>query len=121
MTDRFEVEPTGKSKRGIARKLEAMGWGAFFIWIGIVWLTGVHTGWTLTVIGLIALGGPLGRVAFGLRTEVFWLIVGTCFLLGGVWELVEAQIPLVPVLLIAGGMVVILASFWPESWKRKHA
>ena len=98
-----------------------MGWGAFFVWIGIVLLTDVHVGWALAVVGIITLGGQASRVAFGLRTEGFWLVVGTCFLLGGIWELAEAQIPLFPILLIACGLAVILGSFWPKSRKRKHA
>jgi hypothetical protein len=115
------MEEGVEQKRGIAKKLDAIGWGAFFIWIGIVLLSDVHIGWALAGVGLITLGAQVARVAFGLRMEGFWVIVGSCFLFGGAWELVEAQIPLVPVLLIVGGMVVILASFWPKTWKRKHA
>jgi len=121
MTDQSEQELTETTKPGIAKKIEAIGWGAFFVWIGIVLLADVHIGWALAVVGFITLGGQGARVALGLRTEGFWLVVGTCFLLGGIWELIEAQIPLVPVLLIAGGLGVILASFWPKSRKRKHA
>ena len=121
MSDQSSRELPVETKKGIAKKIDAIGWGVFFVWIGIVLLTEVHTGWALTVIGLITLGGQAARVVYGLRTEGFWLVVGICFLLGGVWELIEAQIQLVPVLLIAGGLSVILASFWPKSWKRKHA
>ena len=120
-SDQSEQELTETTKPGIAKKIEAIGWGAFFVWIGIVLLADVHIGWALAVVGFITLGGQGARVALGLRTEGFWLVVGTCFLLGGIWELIEAQIPLVPVLLIAGGLGVILASFWPKSRKRKHA
>ena len=106
MTDESVQALTENTNPGIAKRLEAIGWGAFFIWIGIVLLADVHTGWALAVVGFITLGGQVARVAFGLRTERFWLVVGTCFLLGGVWELIEAQLPLVPVLLIAGGLAV---------------
>jgi len=121
MTDQSEQELTEATQAGMAKKIEATGWGAFFVWVGIVLLAEVPAGWALAVVGLITLAGQVARVVFGLRTEVFWLVVGTCFLLGGIWELIEAQIHLFPVLLIAGGLAVILASFWPKGWKRKHA
>ncbi len=104
----------------MGRRSRRPGGGAFFIWIGIVLLAGAQAGWALAIIGLITLSGQVARAAFGLRMGGFWLFVGTGFLLGGIWELAQAQVPLVPVLLIAGGLGVILASFWPKGRKRKH-
>ena len=110
MADEAERDVAEEKERKIGEKIEATGWGAFFIWIGIVLLTGVQTGWALTIIGLITLSGQVARAAFGLRMGVFWLLVGNGFLLGGIWELAQAQVPLVPVLLTAGGLAVILAA-----------
>ena len=99
-------------RRAIDKKLEAIGWGVFFIWIGIVFLAGI---------GIITLGTQVARVAFGLRFEGFWLVVGSCFLLGGMWQLVQVQLPLLPILLILAGLALILAAFRPESWRSRHA
>jgi len=104
-----------------AKKLEAIGWGAFFVWIGVVFLAGIEAGWALAGIGVITLAGQAARVTSGLRHEGFWLVVGGCFLLGGIWQLVQVQLPLFPVLLILAGAALILAAFWPEAGRRKHA
>jgi hypothetical protein len=107
--------------KSTAKKLEATSWGVFFVWIGVVFLAGIPAGWALAVIGLITLAAQVARVAFGLRFEGFWIVVGSCFLLGGIWQLIQAQLPLFPVLLILAGIAMILATFWPEVWRRKHA
>lgn len=104
-----------------SKKLEAFGWGLFFVWIGIVFLAGVPAGWALAIIGIITLAMQALRVGFGLRYEGFWVVVGGCFLLGGIWQLVQVQLPLFPILLILAGAALIFATFWPETWRRKHA
>lgn len=115
-----EVEGSARNK-GIAKQIETLGWGAFFVWIGIVLLAEVPAGWALAIIGLITLGGQAARVAFGLAKEGFWLAVGIAFLVGGVWQLAQVETPLFPVFLIAGGIALMLASFWPKGWQGKHA
>jgi hypothetical protein len=105
----------------IARKLDSIGWGAFFVWIGAVLLAEVSAGWTLTVIGLIMIGVQLSRLLFDLRLEGFWMIVGGCFLLGGVGQMLGARMDVVPVLLIIAGGVVILTNLWPTRWRRRPA
>ena len=107
--------------RDIARKLDALGWGAFFVWIGVVLMAGFGAGWTLTGIGLIMLSVQLARTAFGLKLEGFWIVVAGCFLLGGIGQIVDARIELVPVFLILAGLAVILTRLWPARWRRKHA
>lgn len=105
----------------IAKRIGSIGWGAFFVWIGFVFLAGIDPGWALAGIGIITLAGQAARVAYRLRYEGFWLVVGGCFLLGGIWQLVQVQLPLFPILLILAGAALILATFWPEGWRRKHA
>ena len=115
------IETLEVDTRDRARKLDAMGWGAFFVWIGVVLSADVGAGWTLTGIGLIMMGVQLARSVFGLKLETFWVVVGGCFLLGGIGQIVDAQIGLVPVFLILAGLAVILTSLWPARWRRKHA
>ena len=105
----------------IAQTISAVGWGAFFVWIGIVMLMDVPHGWALLVIGVITLAGQAARATFGLAREGFWLIVGALFLLGGVWQLFDVQLQLVPALLIGAGLAVILTRLWPEGRKHKPA
>lgn len=117
VTETSEVD----GRRDIARKLDAVGWGAFFVWIGVVLLADIAAGWTLTGIGLIMLAVQLARTAFDLKLEGFWAAVGGCFLLGGIGQIVDARIGVVPGFLILAGLAVILTSLWPARWRRKHA
>lgn len=105
----------------VAQTISAVGWGAFFVWIGIVMMADVPPGWALVVIGMVTLAGQAARIAFGLAREGFWLTVGGLFLVGGIWQLFDVQLQLVPALLIGCGLAVILARIWPDGWKRHPA
>lgn len=105
----------------VAQTISAVGWGAFFVWIGIVMMADIPPGWALLVIGAITLAGQVARSMLGLAREGFWLIVGSLFLLGGIWQLFEVQLQFVPLLLIGAGAAVILTSIWPAGRKHKPA
>ena len=97
--------------RALSHKLAALGWGAFFIWLGYVLLANVDSGVALLGIGAIIWAGQVARVSFKLNLEGFWAVVGTGFVLGGVWQILGAQLPLFPVLLILAGLAVIVTAF----------
>ncbi len=103
-------EPTDPSLRAFAHRIDALGWGAFFLWLGIVLLYEIGSGVALLGIGVIVWGGQLARLAVSLDLEGFWAVVGSGFLLGGVWQLVETDLPLGPVVLILAGLAVILTA-----------
>ena len=105
-----EVRSDRSAVRALAHRLDALGWGLFFIWLGYVLLAGVSPGVALLGIGIIIWGGQLARLSFKLGLEGFWAVVGTGFVLGGVWQILEAQLPLFPVLLILAGLAVILTT-----------
>jgi len=92
-----------------AGKLDTMGWGLFFIWIGIAFLLDFGFGIGLLGVGVITLGVQLARNRHGLKTETFWIIIGVLFVLGGLWQLFEPDIPLIPILLIVAGLIVLLS------------
>ena len=48
-------------RKKLIRKLDALGWGLFFIWMGIAILADVGWGVGLIGIGLIILGGLVAR------------------------------------------------------------
>lgn len=48
-------------KKNLDRKVDAVGWGLFFIWMGIAILADVGWGIGLMGIGLIILGGLVAR------------------------------------------------------------
>lgn len=93
--------------------IDAAGWGAFFIWLGLALLA--HLGWGVGLlgVGIIALAAQATRKFIGLKVDRFGLTVGTVFLVAGLYRLLDIPIPsrLVPTALIVIG-VFILASAW---------
>ncbi len=91
------------------KRLDAVGWGLFFIWVGIAFAADVGWGTGLLGVGIITLGGQAMRRYFGLRLEVFWVMVGFFFLLGGVWELLNVRFELIPILCIVAGVALLVS------------
>jgi hypothetical protein len=101
-------------RSSVAEKLDAVGWGLFFLWMGVALLFDFRWGVTLVGIGIITLGEQLARFASNLKMQGFWVVVGVGFLLGGIWQAMDAELPLVPILLILAGLTVLLARFLPK-------
>jgi hypothetical protein len=100
---------TAIKKDPLPRKLDAAGWGLFFVWTGISFLADVGWGAGLLGVGFITLGTQTARRYFGLELEGFWIVVGFLFILGGIWRLFQVQFNLWPILCVAIG-VTLLAS-----------
>jgi len=100
-------------KKMVADRLEALGWGLFFIWLGAaLWFDfGLAIG--LLGVGLITLGIQFARKNYGIPVESFWVGIGSIFLIGGAWQLLSIKLPLLPVLLILAGVLLILSKFRP--------
>ena len=105
-------------------KISTAGWALFFVWIGIALLMNIDFGITLLGIGLITLGGQAARKYFNLELEGFSVVVGLFFLLGSLWGLDGMNLPLMPLLLIAVGLMLLfsitrgkrnIADYW-SSW-----
>lgn len=106
--------PEEAGKTAVARRLDAVGWALFLIWIGIVLLMGAKASLALLGIGIIIVGVQLARVLYQLSLEGFWFVVGLLFLVGGIWQMVGAKFPLVPILLIVAGVALIVTRFLPK-------
>lgn len=96
-------------------RLAAIGWGLFFIWIGIAWLVGVGVGMGLLGVSAITLGIQAFRRASGLPVEGFWIFVGCGFAVAGLWAWLDIQRPLTPFILIAVGVVLLFWRVWPRA------
>lgn len=71
---------------GLAQRLDAAGWGLFFIWVGISLLTGISWGVGLLGVAVITLGGQAARKYFGLGLEGLWLVAfGSCTRSKWIW------------------------------------
>ena len=93
------------------KKLDAAGWGLFFIWTGIAFLADVGWGTGLLGVGIITLGAQAARRSFGLELEGFWIAVGFLFIVGGIWRLFNIQFSLWPILCVAAGVALLASKF----------
>jgi hypothetical protein len=108
--DETETAPT-VTHNGMGKRLDAAGWGLFFIWVGVCLLLDV--GWGIGLIGVaaITLLEQAARKIYGLAIESFWVVVGVLFLLGGIWELFQVKVGLVPILMIVAGCALLISFF----------
>ncbi len=104
-TPRERREATGQ--KGLSDKVDAAGWGLFFIWVGAAILADVGWGWGLAGVAAVILGEAALRWRLGLKVGGFWIAVGAVFLLGALWELFEVPWPLAPVLIILCGFAIL--------------
>ena len=101
---------TVADKQFTAHRLDAIGWGLFFIWIGIALLANLGWGIGLLGVGILILGGQMARSFLALRFEVFWLLVGALFVIGGVWEMLSVRVSLIPILCIVAGVALLVST-----------
>jgi len=99
-------EPTHQ-RRHVEARLQAAGWGAFFLWVGIALWADFGWGVGLLGVGAITLAFQALRRHFDLALEGFWLVIGGLFVLGGAWELSGTAISIVPVLLVTAGVALL--------------
>ena len=90
-------------------QLGAASWGFFLIWLGTVFWADLRLGLALVGIGIITLATQGARRLARLRLEGFWVGAGLLFLLGGAWDLLDISVPLAPLLLVAAGLILIMA------------
>ena len=113
--DRGE-ENTRRSER--ESTLDALGWAAFFIWIGSTWLLDVEFGVMLVGIGIVTLIVQGARRLFGVSVEGFWVLIGCAFFAAGYWELWNVGIPLAPVVLILAGVGLLAWQLFRSARRR---
>ncbi len=105
-------DEAGQDVRALARRLDAVGWGIFFIWIGTASLANVGWGAGLLGVGVITLGTQAARKYYGLPVERFWLVIGVVFAVWGIWELLNIRLGgVLPILFILVG-IVLVSSAW---------
>ena len=100
------------AERALEHKVGIGSWGLFFIWLGLGLLLDVDDAIWLLGVAAIVLGTQVLKSRLELKVEGFWIVVGLCFLLGGVWNLFSVTVSLVPVLLLLGGAALLVTAFW---------
>lgn len=96
----------------LTSRISVFGWGLFLIWLGIFQWVHFRMGFFLLGVGAIILIVQAARRYFGLKQENFWLVAGIFFIIGGLWDLIETDLPLVPLLLIAAGAAMVVTVLW---------
>jgi hypothetical protein len=94
-----------------ARRITAVGWGLFFIWLGIVLMFNAGIGLILIGVGIISVGMQVSRKYVGLETDGFWILVAILFVAVGVWELFELRLPLMSLFLVVVGAALLVSAF----------
>jgi hypothetical protein len=61
MSEKNNQELKTAQRKKLDRKLDAVGWGLFFIWIGVAILTDVGWGVGLIGVGVIIIGALVAR------------------------------------------------------------
>ena len=61
--------------------------------------------------GVITLGSQAARKYFNFKLEGFWIVVGLLFIVGGIGELANIEIDLLPILIIVAGLVILISVF----------
>ena len=93
------------------RNIDALAWGALFIWWGLTLLIHFPAGVGLIGVGLILLAASAARYFQGMRVSGFTTVIGVLALVWGLLELagtvLPAALPVFPILLIVLGLMVL--------------
>jgi len=100
-----------RERRDGMKRITTIGWGLFFIWLGVVLMIDAGSGLILLGVGLISLGMQVARKYSGLDSDGFWIVVGILFVIVGIWEMFDVQMPLMSVLLVVIGGAFLVSTF----------
>ncbi len=109
------------------RNIDAIAWGALFIWWGITLLIPFPTSFGLIGVGLILLGANAIRYFQGIRINGFSTSIGILALVWGGLELAGAvlrlpfELPVFAILLIVLGLMVLIGNPRDETMHGKEA
>ncbi len=96
------------------RNIDALAWGALFIWWGLTLLIQFPGGVGLIGVGLILLAANAARYFQGMGVSGFTTAIGILALVWGGLELagtvLQFDLPVFPILLIVLGLMVLLGS-----------
>jgi hypothetical protein len=96
--------------RILAKRLDAVGWGLFFLWVGFALLANMSWGLGLLGVGMIILAIQAARKYFALKWEGFWVVLGVLNVLFGIWLLFNLQTGILPSLCILAGASLLLSA-----------
>jgi hypothetical protein len=96
------------------RNIDALAWGALFIWWGITLLIQFPAGVGLIGVGLILIAANAARYFQGMVVSGFTTAIGVLALVWGALEMagtvLSFELPVFPILLIVLGLMVLFGS-----------
>ena len=96
------------STSSLDHRLDALGWGIFFLMTGMLMLIpGLPEGTWLVGLGVLLLGLAGVRRALALPLEWFGPILGGCALLAGLATIAGVYVPVFALFLVACGLALI--------------
>lgn len=96
-------------RNALCRKLDAIGWGAFFCWMGLTMLIKAFPPGVVTIgIGVIILGEAAARFVLKVSVNGFWILLGVIFLAAGLGEIFAINLPMLPIAFIIAGVLLIV-------------
>jgi len=101
----MSTELQGRS--ALCRKLDAIGWGAFFVWMGLTMLVKMPAGVTTIGIGIIILGEAIARAVLHVSVNAFWILLGVIFIAAGLGEIFAINLPMLPIAFLIAGVLLI--------------
>jgi hypothetical protein len=105
------------------RNIDALAWGALFIWWGLTLLIQLPAGVGLIGVGLILLAANAARYFQGMGVSGFATAIGVLALVWGALELagtvLPVKLPVFPILLIILGLMVLLGNRREDAAGRK--
>lgn len=111
MSTKNEMQtPVSAQAAKVEKRLDALGWGLFFIWIGVALLAQLGWGVGLLGVGVLALGGQGARFHSGLKVDGFGIGFGVLLVAGGICHLLDVQHGLTPVLCVAAGLALVISA-----------
>lgn len=115
------LDQSARREGTAAARLDEIGWGSFFIWIGVALLAGVSWSVFFLGTGAIMVSAQMARKFLALKVDRFGLSLGIAFVCASVLRILDLQWDkavistwLVPVLFIAAGASIVLSA-----WLRK--
>jgi hypothetical protein len=103
-------EWTTKDARALEKTIETGTWGFLFIWFGIALVAHVGWGAGLVGVGLLTVAAQLARRWLGLTLDRSSVVIGSLFIVGGAWQLLEIRFALVPLLCIVAGIALVASA-----------
>ena len=105
-----ENESASMADSALERRIGTAAWGLLFIWFGIALFGNVGWGVGLVGVGVLTVAVQLARRWRELKVERSSVIVGVMFIVGGIWNLLDIRVEIVPLLCIIAGIALLISA-----------